>query len=187
METNVLQALSIGNQDVFSEIFEANWEKVFHYFLRKTKDIEESRDLTQQVFVKLWRYREQISLTYSLDEQLFKKARQLFIDWLRKEAIRRAAISGQDDFAHVADPSTDGSRLELKHDLKNIVASLPPRRRLIFELKYIQGYSYQEIADQLGISVKTVDNQLCKANAQLRKKLLSTITFAISIHAIYGS
>ncbi|WET67136.1 sigma-70 family RNA polymerase sigma factor [Sphingobacterium sp.] len=187
MQANVLHALSNANHEVFSEIFEANWEKVFHYFLRKTKDIEESKDLTQQVFVKLWHYREQISFTYSLDEQLFKKARQLFIDWLRKEAIRRAAISNEDNLAQVADPATDSNKLELKHDLKQIVSALPPRRRLIFELKYIHGYSYQEIADQLHISVKTVDNQLSKANAQLRKKLLSAIVFAISVQVIYAS
>ena len=63
---------------------------------------------------------------------------------------------------------------ELRSSLSAALNQLPEKRKKIFELKHIHGYSYKEIAEALGISVKTVDNQLLKAISDLRKSLSSS-------------
>lgn len=182
MEVNNIKSLQNGCHDTFSEIFDTHWDKVYYYLLTRTKDIEHSIELTQQVFIKLWRYRESVSEEIPLDKQLFKKSRQIYIDWLRQEARKREYLISIDETFDV--PKTDNIEniYSLKYDLNKAIETLPKRRREIFELKHIYGYSYKEIAEQLGVSTKTIDNQLLKANIQLRKILSTSICIVLGEH-----
>jgi RNA polymerase sigma-70 factor (ECF subfamily) len=161
--------LKEGDHKVFKTIYEEWSRKVFHYFLKKTGDDDVSKDLTQQVFIKLWNYRTATSTEYSIDQQLFQKARLIYFDWLRLQATRRKHFSGEPlASAEIAADRVE-CNLELLQQIEHSINSLPPRRRKVFELKHIEGYSYNEIANHLGITVKTVDNHLLKAVNQLKK------------------
>lgn len=175
---NTLDSLIRGSYPAFTEVFDLWWEKVYGYFLKKTKDANQAKDLTQELFIKLWKYRAQLSQEITLDEQIFKKARQVWIDWLRWESRRRQYFETS-DFSVVNDQAQKESPV-FESDIYRAIGKLPSKRKEIFELKHIHGYSYREIADYLGISIKTVDNQLLKANTQLRKILQATILLAIS-------
>ncbi len=122
---------------------------------------------------------EGISIDIPINEQIFRKTKQVFIDWLRQETRRRQHITDSVEISdlQVAGPGHD--RLEMRNDVANAIRSLPPKRKEIFELRHIYGYSYKEIAELLGISTKTVDSQLTKANLQLRKILQTAIFAAI--------
>lgn len=168
----MLIALKHGNHKAFADVFDAWKHKVYHYFLKKTEQPELAKDLTQYVFLKLWKYRHQISDSVSLDQQIFQKARQVYIDWLKKEATFRQHF----DVDQVGIPTelADHQKTELRSTIAAAIETLPEKRKKIFELKHVYGYSYKEISEYMGISVKTVDSQLLKALTQLRKTLTGT-------------
>ncbi len=111
-----------------------------------------------------------LSCELSIDQQLFQKARLIFIDWLRKEATYRKYFSQDMENAIEVNWQVE-TNSDFRHHIENSIKSLPPKRRKVFELKHIHGYSYKEIAEFMGITVKTVDNHLLKATSQLKKVL----------------
>lgn len=163
--------LKEGCHQMFSLVFETFWDQIYHYQLKKTKDVDSAIELTQQVLVKLWRYRASMDEELTIEQQVFQKCKQVFIDWLRSEAKKRIYQVELDNSFDIADDHIPEFAYSLKHDVYKAIQTLPPKRKEIFELKHIHGYSYKEIAENLGISVKTVDNQLLKANIHLRKIL----------------
>lgn len=179
MSTEKNKALINGSESVFNEVFEIYWQKVYTYLVKKTKSTESAKDLTQLVFIKLWKYRHHISDDIPLDKQIFRKTKQILIDWLRQESRRRSRFTDNTAFTQniIADHSIENA--DRNTDLLNAIVTLPPKRKEIFELKHIYGYSYQEIAQLMGISPKTVDNQLSKANLHLRKVLRASIQATI--------
>ncbi|WP_341837120.1 sigma-70 family RNA polymerase sigma factor [Chitinophaga pollutisoli] len=183
MDTQLAEALQSGDYEAFEHVFESYWEKVFSYLSKKTHSTEAAKDLTQLVFIKLWKYRDAVSAGIPLNEQIFRKTKQVFIDWLRQEMRRRQHIAGPMELPDVQGNDTSHHRLEIRNDVANAIRSLPPKRKEIFELRHIYGYSYKEISELLGISTKTVDSQLTKANLQLRK-ILQTAIFSVVLQDV---
>ena len=168
----MLTNLKEGDHQAFTDAYDRWKQKVYHYCLKRTQDPEAAKDLTQQSFIKLWRYRRQLDEAISFERQLFQKVRQVYLDWLKKDAKYRKHFSTTQE-------ANDQSGIyqmnpELRSSLSAALNQLPEKRKKIFELKHIHGYSYKEIADALGISIKTVDNQLLKAVSDLRKSLSSS-------------
>lgn len=168
----MLTCLKEGNHQAFTDVYDKWKRKVYHYCLKRTQDTEAAKDLTQQSFIKLWKYRRQLDESISLERQLFQKVRQVYLDWLKKEAQRRK------HFAESPDTKENAPVYQMNPELRSTLSAalnqLPEKRKKIFELKHIHGYTYKEIAEALGISVKTVDNQLLKAIHELRKSLSSS-------------
>lgn len=167
----MLSSLKEGNHKAFTDVFDVWKHKVYSYFLRKTKQAETATELTQDTFIKLWKYRGLIDPTISLDQQIFQKARQVYIDWLRKEASYRRHFDSPEHIRVEPSFSVYNNSHELREAIHAALNSLPEKRKQIFELKHVHGYSYKEISQLLGISIKTVDSQLLKALSQLRKTL----------------
>lgn len=168
----MLTNLKEGDHQAFTDVYDRWKQKVYHYCLKRTQDPEAAKDLTQQSFIKLWRYRHQLNESISFERQLFQKVRQVYLDWLKKEAQYRKHFStsqAANDEAGIYQMNP-----ELRSSLSAALNQLPEKRKKIFELKHIHGYSYKEIAEALGISIKTVDNQLLKAVSDLRKSLSSS-------------
>lgn len=158
--------MQIFDETYFKSIFYKNFDRIYNGFLRKTKEDAIAQDLTQQTFIKFWEYRSSYSFDLPATLQLNRKAKLVFIDWLRKEAHQRKLSKEMQQYYIPAAPH---SKWELTNTLQIAIDKLPPSRKKIFMLAYVEGYSHKEIAAHLNISTKTVDNQVLKALQQLRK------------------
>ncbi|WP_207510538.1 RNA polymerase sigma factor [Longitalea luteola] len=167
----MLSSLKEGNHNAFTDVFDIWKHKVYSYFLKKTKQAEIAKELTQDTFIKLWKYRAQMDEAMGLDQQIFQKARQVYIDWLRKEASYRQHFYTPENILTQSSSTGHNNSHEIRDAIHSALNRLPEKRKQIFELKHVHGYSYKEIAQLLGISTKTVDSQLLKALSQLRKTL----------------
>lgn len=164
----MLHHIQNGDRSAFREFYHLWDERLYYYFFKKTKDPVQAQELTQQTFIKFWEYRDKLTADYSLEVQLFRKAKLLFIDWMRKQVSeRKRQMAGEAFYAVSAnDPQPDNIMMEkLQFALKH----LSPERRNVIELLYLQGYNYKEIATRLNIPVKKVDNHVFLALKQLRK------------------
>src|SRR5689334_22632338 len=81
----MIEAIKRGDNFAYEQAFVQYREKVYFYFLKKTKSPEDAKDLLQTTFLKLWKYRHSLSENYLLEQHLFQIARTVFIDYLRHE------------------------------------------------------------------------------------------------------
>src|SRR5690348_339887 len=177
----MIEAIKRGDVFAYEQAFVQYREKVYFYFLKKTKSPEDAKDLLQTTFLKLWKYRHSLSENYLLEQHLFQIARTVFIDYMRHQnKVVKVQRTFNERFEQQSEVyiSTD---FDLQARLVKALSSMPQLRKKVFELNRLQGYSYKEIAEMLSISVKAVDNNLSKALRQLRKifLLLALILFNI--------
>lgn len=159
-----------GDQLAFQAVFDQHYPKMFHYFLKRTRSDEAAKELTQQSFIKLWQSRHTLSDAWSLDAQLFTIASSVFIDHLRKRAIERK-------YQHQLEDDLDERPSLICHShsdyesadyLDAVSEDLPPIRKNVFLLKIAKGYSNKEVAEQLSVSIKTVEDHYSKALKHVR-------------------
>jgi RNA polymerase sigma-70 factor (ECF subfamily) len=174
----MIDAIKRGDEFAFEQAYIAHRSRVYGYFLKKAKNPEDARDLLQVTFLKLWQYRRSLSTEYLLEQHIFHIARTVFVDHLRKQnrrsKMREAVERGINPSSQYAYISTE---FDLRSRLGSALSTMPELRKKIFELNRIEGFSYQEIARLLSISVKTVDNNLTKALRYLRKAMLFVAFF----------
>ena len=146
-----------------------NWSgKIYTFIFRQCRDEVIAEEVVQQVFVRLWEKRENLSLEYSLSSQLFRMSKTIYIDELRKAARFRKY---QTKVQTLVDIRYEENSFEHKETLEMVYATIeqmPPVRKKIFQMSRMQHLSYREIADQLSISPKTVENHISLALKDLR-------------------
>lgn len=159
----------MGEFDIpfFEFLFFKNYDKIYSGFLKKTKSHETAQDLAQLTFIKIWENRATYSFDLPAELQINRKAKQIFIDWLRKEAHLRKL---SEELQHIAVPG-NRDKFEMTNTLQLAIDQLPPICKRVFILAYIDGLSHKEIAQILSISVKTVDAHIYKALRLLRRIL----------------
>ncbi|PTN07819.1 RNA polymerase sigma-70 factor [Mangrovibacterium marinum] len=169
---NVL-LLKKGDISAFSALFGKYSERLYAFALSIAREPYIAEEITQQVFLKIWEKRHQIEEYFSFKSFLFSVTYSETISLLRKETAEKKKVNRWGEVASFETTETDYTvefnNLELL--TSEIIAGLPARRREIFILSREQGYSYREIADKLGLSVKTVENQISATLKTIREKL----------------
>jgi RNA polymerase sigma-70 factor (family 1) len=175
----MIAALKQGDHAAFKEAFDEYHEKVYHFLLLKTGSASISEEVSQVTFVRLWKYRSSLNEEIALPVQIFRIAKTALIDQIRKDrhslrfAARLKADQNENQVTNLY------YQREVSATLQQALQTLPIARRKVFELSRIHGYSYKEIAGQLSISVKTVENHIGNAIKQLKSffNLLSAFLF----------
>lgn len=133
---------------------------------------EVAEDIVQELFADLWRKREQLEFTGSIQGYLRRAAVNKTLNYIRDNKFR---FEEEEQIAQMpSDHEQASARVEmteLQEAIDKAVDSLPERCRAVFALSRYEQLSHQEIAAQLGISVKTVENQITKALRILRDEL----------------
>jgi len=161
-----------GSIKAFNTIYELYSKPVFHYCLRLSKSRVSAEELVQDVFVNLWQYHEKINPSLSLSNLVFMIARRYAANLFRLTVNSPVFEDYVDYYNSIG--CEDNSKLEYDQFLAHIrraVSNLPESQRNIVELSRFEGLSNNEVAARLGISEKTVRNQLSIALSKLREKI----------------
>lgn len=168
----LLERLRAGDGAAFDAIFRARYALLVGVAERMLRDRAVAEELVQEVMLALWRRREALAEDEALGPYLVRAVRNRALNHLRHLHVERrdavhAAGATEAPAAGVGPVVAE----ELAAALHAAVAALPPRCREVFTLSRGRGLSYAEIAEALGISVKTVEAQMGRALKTLRVEL----------------
>lgn len=172
---NLTQRLRTDDTGVLKELFEAHYTHVCAAIHRFTSARSVTEDLAQQVFIRFWEKRHEIEIKTSPGAYLQRMAINEAQAWLRTkknqapEPIQPYHLESAD--RHTPDAEAQLIQQELNEQLLSAIDALAPRCREVFLLSRYEHLSYLEIADRMGISVKTVEHQMSKALRLLRERL----------------
>jgi RNA polymerase sigma-70 factor (ECF subfamily) len=157
-------------------VFEALYEPVFRYVRTLTDSRAAARDVTQDVFVRLWDAREELDPTQSLKAYVYRVARNRAYNRRRNRANRAAKEEGVRHDADMYAEGPSGPDLEAEAEqfeahLRAWIADLPERQREALILSRYQGLSHDAIADVMDISPRTVNNHIVRALKRLRNHI----------------
>lgn len=166
------QLFKVDAEQAIELLFRMYYEKVCQAVYKIIPKEEMTEDLAQEVFYELWRKKDQLSIKSSYLAYLRRAAINKALNYLRDQKIKlddSTTVTQLKLHAPLSDEQLEAS--ELQEIIDQAVDQLPERCRLVFILSRFEQMSYQEIADQLGISTKTVENQISKALKMLRETL----------------
>ncbi|HEY4289425.1 MAG TPA: RNA polymerase sigma-70 factor [Puia sp.] len=160
-------------EDTFRQLYDKHALSLHQIAFRVTRSDQQSKDIVQEVFLKLWGHREEIAVIDNMEGWLYRVTENKLMDFLRKtaadERLRQALWKR-------AKTSVDETKelLEAKDSVLSIrkaVSLLPPQRQLIYQLNREKGLNYKEIAEALSISRHTVKNQISMALHSIQRFL----------------
>jgi len=168
------KAASTGNMAAFEEIYNRHHRRVYSICLRMLQNATEAEDLTQDVFIQLYRkigsFRGDSAFTTWLHRLTVNQVLMHF----RKRNVKFEKTTEEGETPVQIVPGTENAKkmpIVDKIALENAIAQLPNGYRNVFVLHDIEGYEHEEVARLLGCSVGTSKSQLHKARLKLRKLL----------------
>ncbi|WP_069130268.1 RNA polymerase sigma factor [Rhodohalobacter halophilus] len=169
-DTALSLAIKNGDQKAFEEFFNRHYDPLYRFLISRRMEHEEARDLAQKAFVMIWEKRQGIDETKSLRSYLFTIAYSRMLNHVEY----RSKFSDEDPADnHSPALNTDHSIdfKELVNVIRQIISQMPEKRGMVFDLCFMQEFSYKEAADAMDVSPKTIENHMALAFKDLRKKL----------------
>ncbi|RKD90621.1 RNA polymerase sigma-70 factor [Mangrovibacterium diazotrophicum] len=168
------------NEENFSSLFDQYYEALCFFADKYLDDLDMSRSVVQDVFVSIWTKRENISPKFSIKSYLYFAVRNRALDHLRRNKRNVEFSEGVENNLLV--PFDDRvEEAEITARVNKSINELPERCREVFILCRFEGLKYSQCAEQLNISVKTVESQMAIALKRLREKLADYQYFNVLI------
>lgn len=171
-DADLLARLRGGDHAAFDAIFRQWYEPVVRSANYVLHDPGVAEELSQDVFLELWRRRETLAPDSSVAGYLMQAVRNRSLNHLRHLQVQKKSavfVEALSEPAEHADADTHAG--ELQDAIRDAIDALPPRTREVFLMSRERNLRYSEIAEQLGVTVKAVEANMSRALRQLREKL----------------
>lgn len=170
-DNELLRRLSEDDEAAMEVLFKRHYSLVSYAIYNLVKDAQTTEDIAQEVFMEIWKRRDTLAITISLKAYLRRSAVNKTLNYLRDKKNWKNEELSEIQLEIRTEPGETLETTELQRLIDGAIEQLPERCGLIFKLSRREEMSYQEIADELGISIKTVENQIVRALRLLRETL----------------
>ncbi|WP_025865209.1 RNA polymerase sigma-70 factor [Prolixibacter bellariivorans] len=186
--------LSQGDPEAFESIFKLTYPRLISYCRLFITNDAQAEDLVQECFVHLWRKRNTIAPSQSTESFLFVMLKHRCLNFIRdnhflvlKEDINLVKINELQQLFEIDFTNSENKTIEeeLLDALSEEIEKLPEKRKLVFVKSKIEGLKNREIAEQLGISIKTVEKHLHQAKEQIQKELTTKFPLYGALLALF--
>lgn len=170
-----LARMAANDERALRLLFDRYYPRVLTSVRRLIADVDTCQDIAQEVFVELWQRRATLDVHTSLGAYLSRAAVNRALNFIKQN--KRYLLEESEEQARIADDTPiQMEQMAAQEDrtqaLYTAIEKLPEKCRIVFTLSRFEELSHKEIAEQLGISVKTIENQITKAMKVLRATLL---------------
>lgn len=154
-------------------LFKRYYKPLWRFAKDMLGDSDQAEDAVQEVFSKIWEKRGSISISSTAKGYLYTAVRNNCLNLIKTNGRKNFLEEGMEDDMRfsVEDVQSTLAAKTMKEKISHAIDMLPPKCGLIFKMSRFEDKSYKEIADDLGLSVKTVENQMGKALQLMRQYL----------------
>ena len=175
---DIISLLKEGKEEVFKLIFQQYYRPLTLFALKYVGDIEEAKEITQEFFIKFWSKRAELNIQFHLKSYLYRGVRNACLNHIQASKVAQNRLR---DYQSEIFTDTDALKAmvaaEQEEILMQAIDNLPKKCREIFRMSRMGKLSNQAIADQLQISIKTVETQISIALKRLRDFLIFLLFF----------
>lgn len=180
-ENELVIRLKNGDHDAFEKLYNKYWGQVYNFCRLYMKSMGDTKEIVQQVFVKIWEAKSLMREDDNFKGFLFVITRNLIFNTNKKTFNENfykfsvlSAFSSEPEY----EIEEEIAATQLKEYIYQLIDTLPPRQREVLLLSRDSHMSYKEIATQLGISERTVENHIAKAIKYLKQNLMFFLIFS---------
>lgn len=168
-ELLALLGKAVGGAKAYCQIFKLYYPVLLKFASGMLKDEASAKDVVQDAFVKLWMHRTTLNPDTNIKAWLYSVVKNEILDIFRSSRVRNRAEMDQNS-AVVSDQAVDRlSFLETRSLLSQAIKSMPPQRRQVFEMSHLEDMSNSDIAEKMGLSVRTVEKHLELARKYMKR------------------
>lgn len=171
-----------GEGETFEKLFKTHFKSLYAYAFTIVKEKMAAEEMVQNVFFKIWEKKAALNIESRSLAYLYKSVYHESLNYLKHQKVKAAyqahtvyQMKNQSDQA-----SKKIMLSELEQQINKALSELPEQCRTIFQMSRFEELKYQEIANRLGLSIKTVENQMGKALKILRLKLVDYLPILIA-------
>lgn len=182
MENQAVASL-LGKRDeaTFEQVFKSHFKRLHAYAFTILQNEVEAEETVQQVFFKLWERNETLTVNGSITAYLYRAVHNESLNFIKHQKVKSThqlhiAYRMKND---VEQPGKKVIAKELEKKIQEALNELPEQCRTVFQMSRFDEMKYREVAEKLGISVKTVENQMGKALKFMRAKLVDFLTYIL--------
>ncbi|MHA4810558.1 RNA polymerase sigma-70 factor [Flavitalea flava] len=176
----ILQTPGQSREDLFEQVFKSHFKNLHAYASTLIKDPASGEEVVQNVFLRLWEKKDNMDMLENIAAYLYRAVHNESLNYLKHLKVKSAYQSFAMRRPPPNNPEQASEKIklgELESRLGKALNDLPEQCRTIFQLSRFEELKYREIADRLGLSVKTVENQMGKALKILRLKMVDFLPF----------
>ena len=160
----------------FDDLFKYNYRPLCLYALHYVQDVDLAEDIVQDSYASLWEKLQEGDHVLNLKSYLYMMVRNRCLDHLRKKGLPTESLKPYDTYGIIDDDDAQ-ERSQTEARLWTAIDSLPEKCREVFIMSKRDGLKYEEIAEEMGLSVNTVRNQISKALKVLKEGVHKLYTF----------
>lgn len=176
------QKIKNGDEIAFKLLFDQFCESLVHFSFRYLQDLEAAENIVQDAFLHIWEKKENIDPHLNIKTYLYTIVKNDSFKYIRHLQVRdKYALETSPNLSLVNNPDDKLIEKEFSERFYEAINKLPPKTRQVFEMAKFDNFKYQEIAEVMEISVKTVENQMGRAFRLLRESLKHLISLLIMI------
>ncbi len=170
-----------SDEKAFKELFYRYYEQLHLFCLRRTQSSDLASDFIQDVFMRLWQNRVNLDQNLSIKAYLYRSTQNSLIDYFRKKNTQKNFL----DENPSENPQTQiDETFDVEDSIRDALQKLPIELRTVFLMSRFDGLKYKEIAESLGVSVKTVESRMTKSLKLLHKLLEHLLIVTIYMTAV---
>lgn len=172
-DSEIIRRIRQGDKQEFEKLFRSSYVSLVRYAKTILKDHDTAEEIVQDLFFRLWQDRGNITIESSLNGYLFRSVHNKSLHFIEhQKVIDRHAGEIAASADETAEPVTDAIYYsELQSKVARVLERLPERCSIIFRMSRFEGLKYNEIAEKLSVSLKTVEANMGKALKEFRKAL----------------
>jgi RNA polymerase sigma-70 factor (ECF subfamily) len=179
-EALIFAKVKEGDEAAFESLFRKYYARLCRFAFKYVEDMSEAEELVQDTFVKIWEKRESIEINTSFKSYLYQAVTNKGLNAIRNDQRKQRNLKIVSSNRNEPPKAIDNLVTnEISDKLFLALNSLPPKCRKIFQLSRLEGLNHKEIAQQLDIKIKTVENQIGIALKHLKKQLSEHLLFLV--------
>ncbi len=172
-EQLLLRQLRDGDMKSYETLFHRYYPTFFAFARGMLKDEGAAEDIIQNVFMKIWIHREALDETMSIKNYIYVLSKREIFNHLRTKYNTHVVLTEDMMMLEQSSPSEEvpADYRELREAVQSVINAMPPKRRSVFCLSRFKSLTNQEIADRLGISIRTVEKHIELALRMFKEQL----------------